>query len=95
MEPEGYVVQFIPLDFIIEDGAEKQNIISVPKTIVEPHLNILQNLVEAGGIGYAGNTISKLISFNEKINGAYDNTITVACIDLEHESTALNILKRG
>jgi type IV pilus assembly protein PilM len=98
VEPEGYVVQFIPLDFIIEDGAEKQNImlIGVPKTIVEPHLNLLQNLgLKPVVLDYAGNAISKLISFNEKINGAYDNTITVACIDLEHESTALNILEKG
>ena len=82
VEPEGYVVQFIPLDFIIEDGAEKQNImlIGVPKTIVEPHLNLLQNLgLKPVVLDYAGNAISKLISFNEKINGAYDNTINIAC----------------
>jgi type IV pilus assembly protein PilM len=98
VEPEGYVVQFIPLDFIIEDGAEKQNImlIGVPKTIVEPHLNLLQNLdLKPVVLDYAGNAISKLISFNEKINGAYENKINIACVDLEHESTALNIIEKG
>ncbi len=98
VEPEGYVVQFIPLDFVIEDGAEKQNImlIGVPKNIVEPHLNLLQNLdLKPVVLDYAGNAISKLISFNDKINGAYSNNITIACLDLEHESTALNIIEKG
>ena len=98
VDPEGYVVQHIPLDIVEEDGVEKQNVmlIGVPKYMVETHLNLLQNLgLKPLALDYAGNAISKLIKYSDSINGVYDNDITIACVDLEQESTTLNITNKG
>ena len=98
VDPEGYVVQHIPLDIVEEDGVEKQNVmlIGVPKYMVETHLNLLQNLgLKPVALDYAGNAISKLIKYSDSINGVYDNDITIACVDLEPESTTLNITNKG
>lgn len=98
VDPEGYVVQYIPLDLVEEDGLEKQNVmlVGVPKYIVETHLNLLQNLgLKPLVLDYAGNSISKLIQLNDSINGVYDKNMTIACVGLEQESTALNITDKG
>jgi type IV pilus assembly protein PilM len=98
VDPEGYVVQYIPLNIVEEEGIEKQNVmlIGVPKFIVETHLNLLQNLgLKPVALDYAGNAISKLIKLNDSINGVYDKNTTIACLDLEQESTALNITNNG
>lgn len=98
VDPDGYVVQYIPLDIVEENGVEKQNImlIGVPKFMVETHFNLLKNLdLKPVVLDYAGNAISKLIKFSDSINGIYDNDITIACVDLEQESTTLNITNKG
>lgn len=98
VDPEGYVVQYIPLNVVDEEGVEKQNImlVGIPKFMVETHLNLLQNLgLKPVVLDYAGNAIRKLINFSDSINGMYKNDITIACVDLEHESTALNITDKG
>lgn len=98
VNPEGYVVQFIPLDVVDEEGVEKLNVmlVGVPKYMVETHLNLLQNLgLKPVVLDYAGNAISKLINLSDNINGVYDHGITIACVDLEQESTALNITDKG
>jgi len=98
VNPEEYVVQFIPLDVVNEEGVEKLNVmlIGVPKYMVETHLNLLQNLgLKPVVLDYAGNAISKLISLGGSINGIYGNDVTIACVDLEQESTALNITDKG
>jgi len=98
VDPEGYVVQYIPLNIVEEDGVELQNVmlVGVPKFMVETHLNLLQNLeLKPVVLDYAGNAISKLIKLNDNINGVYDKDITIACLDLEHESTDLNITNKG
>ena len=98
VDPDGYVVQYIPLNIVEDDGVEKQNImlVGVPKFMVETHFNLLQNVgLKPIAMDYAGNAISKLIRFNDMINGVYSNDITIACVDLEQESTALNITGKG
>jgi len=98
VDPQAYVVQYLPLDTVEENGVEKQNLmlIGVPKSIIEPHFNLLQNLgLKPLVLDYAGNAITKLIRFNDSINGVYDKNITIACVDLEHESTTLNIIEKG
>jgi len=98
VDPEGYVVQYLPLDVVEEDGFEKLNVmlIGVPKFMVETHLNLLQNVgLKPVVLDYAGNAISKLIRLNEGINGMYGKDVTVACVNLEQNSTALNIVDNG
>jgi len=98
VDPEGYVVQYIPLDVVEDEGVEKQNVmlVGIPKFMVETHFNLLQNLgLKPVVLDYAGNAISKLINFSDSINGVYDKNITIACVDLGQESTALNITDKG
>lgn len=98
VDPEGYVVQYIPLDVVDEEGVEKQNVmlVGVPKYMVETHFNLLQNLgLKPVIMDYAGNAISKLIRFSDNINGIYDKNLAIACVALEEESTALNIMNNG
>lgn len=98
VDPEGYVVQYIPLGIVNEEDVEKQNImlVGIPKFMVETHLNLLHNLgLKPVVLDYAGNAIRKLIRFNDSINGIYDHNITIACVDLGQESTALNITSKG
>jgi len=98
VDPEGYVVQYIPLDVVEDEGVEKQNVmlVGIPKFMVETHFNLLQNLgLKPVVLDYAGNAISKLIRLNDSINGVYDKDITIACLNLEHESTAINITDKG
>jgi len=98
VDPEGYVVQHIPLDLVNEDGVEKQNVmlVGVPKFMVETHLNLLNNLgLKPQVLDYAGNAISKLIRLNDKINGIYDNNTNIACVDLDEKSTAISIISKG
>jgi type IV pilus assembly protein PilM len=98
VDPEGYVVQHILLDVVEEEGVQKQNVmlVGVPKFIIETHLNLLRNLgLKPVALDYAGNAISKLIRLNDTINGVYDKNTTIACVDLERESTILNITDRG
>ena len=42
VDPQAYVVQYLPLDTVEENGVEKQNLmlIGVPKSIIEPHFNL-------------------------------------------------------
>jgi type IV pilus assembly protein PilM len=97
VDTEGYVVQYLPLNVVSEDGVEKQNImlVGVPKFIVEPHFNLLQNLgLKPVALDYAGNAISKLINFDGKINNIYDNDV-IACVNLEEKGTAINITNNG
>ncbi|MFA9422832.1 MAG: pilus assembly protein PilM [Sedimentibacter sp.] len=98
VDPEGYVVQYIPLNVVEEEGVEIQNVmlVGVPKFMVETHYNLLQNLgLKPVALDYAGNAISKLIRLNDSINGLYDKNITIACVGLEQKSTALNITNKS
>lgn len=98
VDPEGYVVQHIPLDIVDEEGVEKQNVmlVGVPKFMVETHLNLLNNIgLKPVVLDYAGNAIRKLLRLNDSINGMYDNNITIACVDLERKSTAVSITSKG
>ena len=71
-------------------------LVGVPKFMVETHFNLLQNVgLKPVALDYAGNAISKLIRLNDSINGMYDKDITIACVNLEHESTAVNIINNG
>ncbi len=98
VDPEGYVVQFVPLDVVYDEGVEKLNVmlIGVPKYMVETHLNLIRNIgLKPVVLDYAGNAMSKLIHLSDSINGVYGNDITIACVDLEQKSTALCITGNG
>lgn len=98
VDPDAYVVQYILLNVVEEDGVEKQNImlVGVPKEMVETHLNLLKNIgLKPAVLDYVGNAIAKLIKLNDNINDRYENNITIACVDIETEDIGLSIIEDG
>jgi type IV pilus assembly protein PilM len=96
VDPQAYVVQYLPLDTVEENGVEKQNLmlIGVPKSIIEPHFNLLQNLgLKPLVLDYAGNAITKLIRFNDSINGV-SSFLIIFCISVIWlSSSAISVSK--
>lgn len=99
VDPYDYVVNHIILDTIIEDEIEKLNIllIAIPKTMVLSHLELLKNAgLKPQVLDFQGNTMAKLIGFNEKINNNYNTSdIVVAAVDIGYDSSKLSIIKNG
>lgn len=97
VNPEEYVVKHMPIGTISVDGIEKLNIllIGIPKDIVESHLNLFKNInLKPQVLDFAGNSINKLVYFNDCINGQYIEK-AIACIDLENDSVGLTITQEG
>ena len=98
VDPDNYVVKYINLGNIVDEGIEKLSLllIGVPRIIVESHLNLFKNVgLKPVVLDFSGNAINKLIYFGEKINNFYDNQGTVACINVGYESTSLTITQKG
>lgn len=98
INPQEYIVNFIILGSIVEDGIEKLSIllIGVPKVLVETHLNLIRNIgLRPAVLDYQGNAINKLIFAGEKINNYYPTEDPIACIELGYENTSLTITHKG
>lgn len=98
VNPEEYVVKFINLGLVLDDGIEKLNIllVGVPRIIVESHFNLFRNVgLKPAALDHSGNAISKLIHFGESINNSFDSRDTIASIDMGYESTVLTITEQG
>lgn len=98
INPQEYIVNFIILGSIVEDGVEKLSIllIGVPKVIVETHLHLIKNIdLKPAVLDYQGNAINKLIFVGDKINNYYPTEDPIACLDLGYENTSLTITHQG
>ena len=98
INPEDYVVKFIKLGSIFEDGAGKVNLllIGIPKNIVEAHFNLLKDVnLKPVSLDYQGNAINKLINLGDLINDTYNNMDTVTNIDMGFDSTSITISLNG
>lgn len=99
IDPEEYIVQYLVTDIFFEDGVEriKLLLISIPKTMIEAHLNLVKNMnLNPKILDYQGNSTAKILNYNNKINDEYliDNK-TIAVIDLSYDITKLTIIKSG
>lgn len=99
IEPEEYIVQYLVSDLFLENGVERLKLllVSIPKEIVESHLNLLKNMDLCPEVlDFQGNAIAKLIDFNERINDEYFiGNDTIASIDLGYDITKLTIIQNG
>lgn len=99
VDPDDYVVQHLLVDTIMEDEVQKLNIllIAIPKTMVLGHLELLKDAgLKPQILDYQGNTIAKMINFNDKINDNYNTAnITIGSLDLGYDSSKLTITKNG
>lgn len=99
IDPQEYIVQHIGIGNIMENEVEKLSIllIAIPKPMVLSHLELLQNAgLKPQVLDFQGNTMSKLMGFNEIINDNY-NTLdnVVASVDIGYDSSKLTIIKNG
>lgn len=99
VDPDDFVVQHLVIDTIMEVEVEKLNVllIAIPKAIVEDHLQLLKDVgLKPRIFDYQGNTMAKLINFNDKINDNYNTgNIVIGSIDLGYDSSKLTIIKNG
>ena len=99
VDPEDFVVQYIPIGKIEEEGDTKLNIllIAIPKQIVESHYELLKDLeLKPFILDFQSNGITKLLNYNSLINGRYSTEdLTVAIIDLGFDNTNVTITKNG
>jgi len=98
VNPEEYVIEYMPVGDTLEDGVEKLIIllICIPKKIVESHLDLFKNInLRPQVLDFTGNVINKLIYYNGNIDNQHNKENTIACIDLENESIGLTITQNG
>jgi type IV pilus assembly protein PilM len=98
VNPEEYVIEYMPVGDTLEDGVEKLIIllICIPKKIVESHLDLFKNInLRPQVLDFTGNVINKLIYYNGNIDNQHNKENTIACIDLENESLGLTITQNG
>ncbi|NLN14986.1 MAG: pilus assembly protein PilM [Tissierellia bacterium] len=96
IEPEDYVVQYLNLGSLIEEGIEKINllIIGVPKDMVLSHFDLIRDLdLKPVVMDLKNNAVAKLIRFGDYINESYVRDKNIAFIDLSYENTSLSIVK--
>lgn len=96
IHPEDYVVKYINLGSLLEDGVEKLNmlIIGVPKDMVQDHFQLIKNAgLKPVVLDYKGNAITKLLSYGDSINNQAVEGETLGFLDLSCESTGFTIIK--
>ena len=96
---EDYVVQYLNLGNIIEGEIERIKILlfAIPKDMVLSHLNLLRDCgLKPEILDYQGNAISKLLSFNGKVNEDYNTRdLSIASVDIGYSNSKLTIVKNG
>lgn len=99
VDPKDYVVNSLILRSFTEDDTEKLNILlmGIPKTMVLSHLELMKDIgLKPEVLDYQGNSMAKLIGFNNKVNGFYNiRDLAIASIDIGYSSTKLTIMKNG
>lgn len=94
VNPEDYVVNYLKIGSIMEDGVEKQGVmlIGVPKPVAEGHLNLMKNAgLRPAALDYWGNAVRKLLMTGDRVNGTNDNKGIIATVDLGYKTSAITI----
>lgn len=99
INPEDYVIDHLILenDRSSEDDNLRLLLIAIPIGIVLSHLNLMKEAgLEPQVLDFQGNAVSKLLSFNETINGDEDiKDKTIVSIDLGYTNTEVTISING
>ena len=95
VNPEEYVVNFLKIGTVMDEGVEKIQVMlfGVPKVIIECHFNLLQNVgLKPMVLDYSGNSIRKLLMSGMRINDSIDITGNIATIDLGCNTSSITIV---
>lgn len=98
INPEDYIVKYLDLGSIVEDGIEKVTLllIGIPRTTIQAHLTLLKNVnLKPTVLDYHGNAIAKLIQQGGEINGSYKELQNIACVDIGANHTSVSIVEDG
>jgi type IV pilus assembly protein PilM len=98
INPQDYVVNYLDLGFVMEDGEERKKVllVGIPRTIILSHLTLMKNVeLKPSVMDYHGNAISKLIHVGGEVNDSFPSGGTVACVDIGAKSTNVSIVKEG
>lgn len=93
-----YIVNFLKLGYIIDEGIEKLNLllVAIPKNIIEQHFNLLKNIgLKPVVLDYSGNSLRKLLVSSKIINDSIELSGSIAIIDLGFNSSAITIIREG
>lgn len=97
IEADDYIIQYIKQGIFLEDNNEKLKllIIAMPKSMVEQHLKLLQDLnLKPKVLDFQGNAMRKFLLFNEIIGADFElKEKTVTSIDIGFSSTKVTILQ--
>ncbi|MGN9164161.1 pilus assembly protein PilM [Tissierellaceae bacterium HCP3S3_D8] len=99
IDPQDYIVQFLVLDYILEEGIEKSKVllVGIPRNIVKSHLALFNSIgLKPKVLDFQGNTIAKLIKNSSSINSNYPCiNRTILSLELSYEGIALTLLDNG
>ncbi|NLY78194.1 MAG: type IV pilus assembly protein PilM [Tissierellia bacterium] len=96
---DDYVVQFKIIDqyYVDEVGKMKILVIAMPKGLIDDYYELIINLrLNPLVLDYQPNSISKLLKSNNIVNDSFPlNNLTLASIDIGHDTTKISIIKDG
>ncbi|WP_409227550.1 pilus assembly protein PilM [Gudongella sp. SC589] len=98
INPEDYVVKYLELGTIFEEGVDKMVLllVGIPRNTIQAHLTLLRNVnLKPTVLDYHGNAIGKLLQMGGEINNTYGSLENVACIDIGSSSTSVSIIEGG
>lgn len=99
MDSSKYIIQHKIIGKFFDDGNEKLNVlvVAIPKDMVDMHYSFLKEIgLKPEVMDYQSNSISKLISYVDKVNDNIDVTgKTIAAVDLGYDSTNITIIENG
>lgn len=98
INPEDYVVKYLELGNIYEEGVDKMILllIGIPRNTIQAHLTLLKNVnLKPTVLDYHGNAIGKLLLMGGEINGSYRSMENIACVDIGLSNTSVSIIEDG
>lgn len=99
INPREYVIKHMIIGEEVIEGVEKHRILllGVPESIVFNHLELMEEAeLKPEVLDYQGNSMGKLLGFNNYINDNYDiNSSVIASIDIGYSNSKINIIKNG
>lgn len=87
---EDYVVKYLDLGTIIDEGLEKQLVllIGIKDSLIQAHMNLLKECkLKPAVMDYEGNAINKLINYGGRINTLVPKLNSVAVVNLSLKQT--------
>lgn len=95
VNPEDYVVKYLDLGTVLEEGLEKQSVllIGIKDSMIQAHMTLLKECkLKPTVMDYEGNAITKLINIGGRINTLIPKANSVAVVNLSLKQTDLVII---